>query len=105
MALLLWVAGILAFIAKTPELGLAIWAVVLINAVFSFWQEYQAEQALAALKRVLPIQVKLIETGCCVRFRRVAWFLVIWFSSRRAIASPRMPDWFQASLFVWMSPY
>ena len=63
MALLLWVAGILAFIAKTPELGLAIWAVVLINAVFSFWQEYQAEQALAALKRVLPIQVKVYRDG------------------------------------------
>lgn len=63
MALLLWVAGILAFIANTPELGLAIWAVVLINAVFSFWQEYQAEQALAALKRVLPIQVKVYRDG------------------------------------------
>jgi magnesium-transporting ATPase (P-type) len=48
MALLLWVAGILAFISRTPELGWAIWAVVLINALFSFWQEFQAEQALAA---------------------------------------------------------
>jgi Ca2+-transporting ATPase len=48
MALLLWVAGILAFISNTPELGWAIWAVIWINAAFSFWQEYQAEQALAA---------------------------------------------------------
>ncbi len=63
MALLLWVAGILAFISGTPELGWAIWAVVWINAAFSFWQEYQAEQALAALKRVLPVQVKVYRAG------------------------------------------
>src|SRR5579883_1403463 len=63
MALLLWVAGILAFISGTPELGWAIWAVIWINAAFSFWQEYQAEQALAALKRVLPVQVKVYRNG------------------------------------------
>jgi len=63
MALLLWVAGILAFISHTPELGWAIWAVIWINAAFSFWQEYQAEQALAALKRVLPVQVKVYREG------------------------------------------
>jgi potassium/sodium efflux P-type ATPase len=59
MALLLWVAGILAFIAQTPQLGWAIWAVILINALFSFWQEFQAERAMAALKNVLPTQVRV----------------------------------------------
>jgi magnesium-transporting ATPase (P-type) len=63
MALLLWVAGILAFISRTPELGWAIWAVIWINAIFSFWQEFQAEQALAALKKVLPMQVKVERNG------------------------------------------
>lgn len=63
MALLLWVAGILAFIAQTPALGWAIWAVIWINAIFSFWQEFQAEQALAALKKVLPMQVKVYREG------------------------------------------
>jgi magnesium-transporting ATPase (P-type) len=63
MALLLWVAGILAFISNSPELGWAIWAVIWINALFSFWQEFQAEQALAALKKVLPSQVKVERKG------------------------------------------
>lgn len=63
MALLLWVAGILAFISGTPQLGWAIWAVIWINAVFSFWQEFQAEQALSALKNVLPMQVKVYRQG------------------------------------------
>jgi potassium/sodium efflux P-type ATPase len=63
MALLLWVAGVLAFISCTPELGWAIWAVILINAIFNFWQEFQAEQALAALKKVLPMQVKVLRDG------------------------------------------
>lgn len=63
MALLLWVAGILAFVSHTPELGWAIWAVIWINAIFSFSQEFQAEQALAALKNVLPVQVKAYRNG------------------------------------------
>ncbi len=63
MALLLWVAGILAFIAHTAALGWAIWAVIWINAVFSFWQEFRAEQALAALKNVLPSQVQVYRDG------------------------------------------
>jgi magnesium-transporting ATPase (P-type) len=63
MALLLWVAGTLAFIAHTPALGWAIWAVIWVNAAFSFWQEFRAEQALAALKNVLPSQVRVVRGG------------------------------------------
>ena len=63
MALLLWVAGALAFAAHMPQLGWAIWAVVLVNGLFSFVQEYQAERTLAALKRSLPHKVRLWRDG------------------------------------------
>jgi P-type E1-E2 ATPase len=38
-------------------LGGAIVAVIVINAVFSFWQEYRAERELEALARLLPLSV------------------------------------------------
>ncbi|MEH1899616.1 MAG: HAD-IC family P-type ATPase [Nostoc sp.] len=63
MALLLWVAGTLAFISGTPELGWAIWAAIWINAGFSFSQEFQAEQALAALNKMLPARAKVYRDG------------------------------------------
>ena len=67
MALLLWVAGTMAFLAGTAELGWAIWSVVLINAVFSFWQEFQAERTLSALTKVLPRQVRVWLDGSLQR--------------------------------------
>ncbi len=67
MALLLWVAGILAFVSGTPALGWAIWAVILVNAIFSFSQEFQAEQALSALKDMLPQQVSVYRAGELVK--------------------------------------
>ena len=63
MALLLWVAGGLAFIARAPQLGWAIWAVILINAVFSFWQEFKAERTLQALAGNLPPMVRVWRDG------------------------------------------
>jgi Ca2+-transporting ATPase len=63
MAILLWVGGMFAFIARLPQLGWAIWAVIVINAVFSFWQEYKAEKAMAALRRLLPVSVVVIREG------------------------------------------
>ena len=63
MALLLWTAGAMAFAIDMPELGVATWAVVLINAMFSFWQEYRAERALSKLADLLPRRITLFREG------------------------------------------
>ncbi len=63
MALLLWVGGLIGFIAQMPQLGIAIWTVNLINGVFSFWQEYKAEKATEALRRLLPTYARVRRDG------------------------------------------
>ena len=69
-ALILWVAVALAFFAEWRKpgegmatLGFAILGVIVINGVFSFWQAYRAEQALAALKKLLPNAAKVLRAG------------------------------------------
>ncbi|MBJ6752469.1 cation-translocating P-type ATPase [Geomonas anaerohicana] len=63
MALLLWGGGAMAWLGGTPELAVAIWSVVFINAVFSFWQEFRAEQAVEALQKLLPAQATVLRDG------------------------------------------
>jgi calcium-translocating P-type ATPase len=63
LALLLWAAAALAFIGVSAVLGVAIVLVVLLNAVFAFVQERQAEQAVEALRRYLPVQAAVLRDG------------------------------------------
>jgi calcium-translocating P-type ATPase len=62
-ALMLWAAGILAFVAQLPELGVAIFLVVIVNALFAFVQEYRAERAAARLRDLLPLKVTVVRDG------------------------------------------
>ncbi len=63
MALLLWVGGLVGFIAQMPQLAVAIWMVNLINGLFSFWQEYRAERATEALRALLPAHARVLRDG------------------------------------------
>ena len=63
MAILLWAAGIIAFLAGMPELGVAVWLVNVINGCFSFWQEARASKATEALKKMLPAYASVVRDG------------------------------------------
>jgi calcium-translocating P-type ATPase len=72
-ALILWTAAVLAFVADHFDsgqgmfsLGVAIIGVIIINGIFSFWQEYKAEQAISALRQLLPQKVQILRDGVIV---------------------------------------
>jgi Ca2+-transporting ATPase len=54
MALLLWAAGGISMGVGDLTLGIVIWILVLVNGALSYWREHRAEQAIAALRQLLP---------------------------------------------------
>ncbi|MBN1762358.1 MAG: cation-transporting P-type ATPase [Methanomicrobia archaeon] len=69
-AILLWIAAGLAILASRlgedvsmANLGYAIIIVIFINGFFSFLQEYRAEKASEALKKLMPHQARVIRGG------------------------------------------
>ena len=70
LAILLWIAAGLAFMAEFMKpgegmltLGWAILGVIGINAVFAFFQEYKAERAVHALHRLLPAKAWVLRSN------------------------------------------
>lgn len=70
LAVLLWLAAALCYLSEYLHpgegmltLGLAITAVIFINAVFTFYQEFRTEKALDALKKLLPFSVNVLREG------------------------------------------
>ncbi|HEX6257387.1 MAG TPA: cation-transporting P-type ATPase [Euzebyales bacterium] len=62
-AVMLWIAGVLAFMAGLPQLGVAIVVVVLVNAVFAYVEEHRADRAAEGLRELLPRQVTVVRDG------------------------------------------
>jgi sodium/potassium-transporting ATPase subunit alpha len=70
LALLLWFAAALCFLSEylhpgegLLRLGIAILAVIFINAIFTFIQEYRTEKAIEELRKLLPAKVAVIREG------------------------------------------
>ena len=73
-AIILWVGAALAFVADHFDpgqgmfrLGVAIVGVILVNGIFSFWQEHKAERAVAALRQLLPQKGQALRGGEIVK--------------------------------------
>ncbi len=67
LALLLWVASGLALLAGMPTLALAIVVVVVLNAIFAFWQEYRADRSAERLRSLLPQRTRVRRDGVPVQ--------------------------------------
>ena len=63
LALLLIIAAMLAAVSGSPALAAAIVAVIILNAVFSFFQELHAEHAVEALAACLPMSAAVQRDG------------------------------------------
>lgn len=63
LAILMWVGSGLSFWADMPEAGWACIVVIVVNAIFSFWQEYKAEKAIEALRELIPSYTQVIRSG------------------------------------------
>ena len=95
-ALILWVAAGLAFFAEWSEpgqgmakVGVAIVVVVVVSGVFSFWQEYRAEQTLAGLRGSCRNGPTCCATGRPSSCRSSSWSPGTSCSSRKATTSRR----------------
>jgi calcium-translocating P-type ATPase len=73
-AIVLWLAAALAFAAALHDpasgmaaLGTAIVGVIIVNGAFAFWQERRAEEAVAALRAILPRQATVVRDGSAQR--------------------------------------
>ena len=62
-AVMLWIAGGLAILAGMPQLGFAIFVVIVLNGLFAFLQEYRAEKAGERLRDLLPRRVMVRREG------------------------------------------
>jgi calcium-translocating P-type ATPase len=57
-AILLWISGTLAFIVSEWQIGLSIFLVVIVNGIFSFFQESKAEKILSSLSDMMPKKIQ-----------------------------------------------
>ncbi|WP_218063237.1 cation-transporting P-type ATPase [Arthrobacter sp. SDTb3-6] len=63
LALLLSMAAVLSLVTGTIPLSIAIVAVIVLNALFAFFQERHAERAVEALSAYLPAQARVLREG------------------------------------------
>ncbi len=63
LAVLLWVAAVLALLAGMPPLTVAIVFIIVLNAAFAFWQEHRADRSTDRLRSLLPQVAQVVRDG------------------------------------------
>jgi magnesium-transporting ATPase (P-type) len=63
LAVLLWVAAVLALLSGMPQLAVAIAVIVVCNGAFAFWQEHRADRSTERLKELLPAGTRVVRDG------------------------------------------
>lgn len=90
LALLLWFAAGLGFAAGIVELGAAIVAVVALNGIFAFVQEYRAEQVVASLMRHVAVRARISRDGAVRTIPGSPWWPATSCTWRRGISCRRI---------------
>ena len=67
LALLMWVGAALSYLIGMRQVAWAIVIVIIVNALFSFWQEFRAERAVEALKGLIPSYANVVREGKSIR--------------------------------------
>ena len=60
LAILLWVAAALAVLAGLPALAAAVVVIIVLNAVFAFWQEHRADRSAQQLLALVPARTRVV---------------------------------------------
>lgn len=63
LAVLLWIGSALALLAGMPQLAAATLVIVVLNALFAFWQEFRADQSTQRLRALLPADTRVVRNG------------------------------------------
>lgn len=61
--LLMVIAGAITLWQREFQLSFVIWLLTVVNAGFSFWREFRAEQAVAKLRHLLPSNAHVVRAG------------------------------------------
>jgi sodium/potassium-transporting ATPase subunit alpha len=64
-AVLLWIAAVFCFLPSVdmPQLGAAIFIVIVVNGLFAFLQEYRTDRAVEALQKLLSLKSRVVRDG------------------------------------------
>ncbi|MFR0367998.1 cation-translocating P-type ATPase [Candidatus Phytoplasma palmae] len=58
-AILLWISGFLAFLIEENAIAISIISVVIVNGIFSFFQEHKADKILSSLSEMIPKKIQV----------------------------------------------